>query len=161
MTIYFVYAGVHYFDSVHEDRLKSFILNGMKKYKIKKVIVQMFNVMKSRLITKEKMENICKGNDELYNDFKESINDDIESLFEDLRLGIEPKHYVKTYFLPKLTKEELILVERKDENFRQTFFIDVPKDEMEASESDSKFNRVFCYRKTLTIEKSLKRKISS
>ena len=44
----------------------------------------------------------------------DSVNDDLESLLEDLRLRNEPKEKSFTYFLPKLTEEEMELVERKD-----------------------------------------------
>ena len=111
-----------------------------------------------RLITKEKMENYCNGKE----DEKESVNDDLEKLFEDIQLGKEPDDYVYTYFLPKLTREELGLVERKDEDFMKTFgdgmYADVDKAEMMLSESDSKFVRGFGERKTFTIKNPLPKK---
>ena len=106
------------------------------------------------LITKEKMENYCKGNDDFS---KLSVNDDLESLFEDIRLGEEPDDEVWTYFLPKLTKEELKLVEIKDASYLETFEWpnpDVSEAEMKLSESDSKFVRGIGWRKTFTIEYS-------
>ena len=36
----------------------------------------------------------CKGNE----DEKESVNDDLELLLEDIRLGEEPDDFVTTYF---------------------------------------------------------------
>ena len=77
----------------------------------------MIYMSRSKLITKERMENYCNGKEYA----KESVNDDLEKLFEDLQLGKEPDDDVATYFLPKLTKEELDLVERKDEDFMHTF----------------------------------------
>ena len=56
------------------------------------------------------MESYCKGEE----DEKDSVNDDLESLFENIRLGKEPDEFVVSYFLPKLTEEELELVERRD-----------------------------------------------
>ena len=80
-------------------------------------------------------------------------------MFEDIQLGKKPDDYVPTYFLPKLTKEELKLVERKDEDFMHTFmeqmYADVDKTEMMLSESDSKFVFGDGRRKTFTIEYSL------
>ena len=104
------------------------------------------------LITKEKMENYCKGNDDFS---KLSVNDDLESLFEDIRLGQEPVDEVSAYFLPKLTKKELELVEIKDASYLETFVWsnpDVSEAEMKLSESDSKFVRGWCSRTTFTIE---------
>ena len=93
----------------------------------------------------------------------ESFNDDLDSLFQDIQFGKNPVENKFTYFLPKLTEEELELVERQDEKFMKTFRDpdpDVKKAEIEASESDSKFVHVACRRKTFTME-NLKRKTSS
>ena len=100
-----------------------------------------------RLITKEEMESYCKG--KKYQ--KDSVTDDLESLFENIRLGKEPRE-VDTYFLPKLTEKELELVERRDTSYLQTFswvdFADVHEAEMKLSESDSKYVKVEAYRRT-------------
>ena len=116
-----------------------------------------------KLITKEEMESYCKGE----KDEKDSVNDDLESLFENIRLGKEPNEWVYTYFLPKLTEEELELVERRDTTYLQTFQWsnpDVDETEMMLSESDSKYVRGRSWRKTFVIEnssnKSLKNKCS-
>ena len=113
-----------------------------------------------KLITKEEMEKYTKGE---YDDRKDSVNYDLESFLEDLRLGKEPDEKVYTYFLPKLTEEEMELVEQKDTNYFQTFFWswnpDVPEAEMLLSESDSKFVRGGGYRRTFKIENSSEEKI--
>ena len=101
------------------------------------------------------MESYCKGEE----DEKDSVNDDLESLFENIRLGKEPDEYVETYFLPKLTEEELELVERRDTSYLQTFNRwkvdpDVNETEMMLSESDSKYVLCWSWRKTFVIEKS-------
>ena len=64
-------------------------------------------------------------------------------------------------FLPKLTEEEMKLVEKEDTTYLQTFFAsdldrnpDVPEAEMLLSESDSKYVEGFGYRETFTIENS-------
>ena len=126
----------------------------MKKYNLEKAMFTRIEVWKRRLITKEKMENYCKGKE----DRILSVNDDLEILFERIQLGEEPDDRVKTYFLPKLTDYELELVERKDEDFMTTFVnkmgADVDKSEMVASESNSKYVHGCCGRKTFTIENS-------
>ena len=102
------------------------------------------------------MESYCKGEE----DTKDSVNDDLESFFENIRLGKEPDEDVSTYFLPKLTKEELELVERRDTSYFETFNNglifnpDVNEAEMKLSESNSKFVNGICYRKTFTIKNS-------
>ena len=165
--IHLVYAGYYYSNSEYfmefnqEKRLNSFILKAIEKYNLKKVMVTQLNMWRKRLITKEQMENFYKGKDK-YTGRKISLNDDLESLFEDIQLGREPDDFVNTYFLPKLTEQELKLVERKDYNFMHTFEwmmnSDVKKTEMAASESDSKFLEGRGKRKTYTIKHTLKRK---
>ena len=73
-------------DLSRETRLKSFIIREMKKYNIPTVMMTYFLMMRIRLITKEKMENYCNGK----GIEKLSVNDDLESFFEDLRLGKKP-----------------------------------------------------------------------
>ena len=81
----------------------------MKRYKIKKVMTTMISMQRWKIITREKTEKYCNGQEIR----KYSVNDDLEALFEDLRLGNEPNEEVETYFLPKLTENELKLVEKE------------------------------------------------
>ena len=145
--MHFVYAGDYY--HWHENTLRQFIFNGMKKYKINSVMVTSIRLDRRRLITKEKMESYCNGED---SERKDSVNDDLESLFENIRLDKELDEGVPTYFLPKLTGKELELVERRDTSYLQTFswvdFADVHEAEMKLSESDSKYVKVEAYRRT-------------
>ena len=99
---------------------------------------------------------------EKFNDDLE-VNDDLESFFEDLRLGNEPDDKVTTYFLPKLTEEEMKLVGRKDTTYLLTFHNsnpDVEEAEMLLSESDSKYVEGWGWRTTFTIENSASQNIS-
>merc|ERR1712062_272281 len=97
------------------DKLRSIILNGMKNHKIMSVMVTKIHLYRSNLITKAEMESYCKGEKWM----KDSVNDDLESLFENIRLGKEPDERVNTYFLPNLTEEELELVERRGTSYLQ------------------------------------------
>ena len=147
LEIHFVYAGDCYY--VNEDKLRSIILDEMKKYKIKFVMVTSINLRRWELISKEEMESYCKGEKPQ----KDSVNDDLESLFETIRLGEKPDEKVRSYFLPKLTEEELDLVERRDPSYFQTF----QSSEMMLSETDSKYNlyvKGISRRKTFVIENS-------
>ena len=108
---------------------------------------------RNELITKEKMESFCKGEERL----KDSVNDDLESLFENIRFGKEPDEDVGTYFLPKLTEKELELVERRDTSYLQTFLSpnpDIDETVMMLSDSDSKYLRGFSFRRTFVIKNS-------
>ena len=111
---------------------------------------------KNKIITKEKMISYCKGENESH---KISINDDLESMFEDLTLGERPSYSSQTYFLPKLTEHEMALTDMADRNYFQTFYDgiygaqnpDVDEDEMRMSESKSKFIHGDCQRKTYRV----------
>ena len=153
LKIHLVYAGDHYI--YHEAKLRSFIWNGMKNNKIKSVMVTKICMTRENLITKERMESICRGEEK---ELKDSVNDDLESLFEDIRLGKQLDEWTETYFLPKLTEEELELVEKRDTDYLYTFYYrfdsDVVDTEMRRSESDSKFALSGCSRRTFTIKNS-------
>ena len=107
-----------------------------------------------RLITQEKMDSYYKRKEPE----TDSVNEDIDSFFEDLLLGKEPDERAVTYFLPKLTEKELELVERNDLSYLETFLpgrkVDVEKAEMNLSKSDSKFVKCFALRETFTVETS-------
>ena len=132
----------------------------MMKYKIRMVTVTMIFISRQKLITKERMESFY--NEKGINGRKESVNDDLESMMQDLQLGRSPYKFVRTYFLPKLTEKELKLVEQEDFNYQDTLWYgrfgmgkvwvgDVDEDEMKASESDSKFVEALGDRRTFAI----------
>ena len=149
LEIHVVYAR-YYFDTY--DSLRSYIVQAMRKYDIKTVMLTIIDMWRYRLITKEKMESYCRGQE----DQKDSFNDDLESMFMDIRNGNKPVSETQAYFLPKLTRQELKLVESKDKDFFKTLmgnkFADVAESEMKLSESDSKFVRGICERKTIILD---------
>ena len=150
--MHFVYAGLYYHYK-REDKLRTIILNRMKKHKIKSVMVTSIQLYRRNLITKEKMESYCMGEERT----KNSVNDDLESLLENILLGKELDEVVVTYFLPKLTKEELEWAERRDTSYFQTFralIPDVGETEMMLSESESKYVYGISSRRTFVIENS-------
>ena len=159
MEIHFVYAGEYYF-AHPKNSLKKIIHKEMQKYEIKKVMLTEISMERQKLITKEKMMKFCNGEEYV----KESVNDDLDSLFENIQVSKKMHGFHEwSYFLPMLTKEELKLVEIKDEKFMNTFRHpdpDVKQAEMTASESKSKFVYAECRRRTYQI-KNLKRKTSS
>ena len=173
MQTHFVYTGCYYFIGIIA-KLRSLIMQRMKKYKMKKVVLTKIYMEQEYLITKEVMEKYCKQ--EIKSPVKVSVADDLESLFEDICLGnkIHLGHKlddeVWTYFLPKLTREELELVAKKDSSYMAKFMgqfnddndernpddIDVDEAEMEDSESDSKFVKGSCRRVTFDIKQPSK-----
>ena len=144
LKIHFVYAGDYYWNN---DKLRPIILNGMKKFKIKSVMLTCINMGKGELLTKEEMERYWKGENKI---LKESVNDDLESFFENLRLGKEPDEKVETYFLPQLTDEEMELVKTRDKNFYDNFVLKPNP----AIHAEKIYFEAFSERRTFVIENS-------
>ena len=112
LQTHIIYAGASY----DTDKLKSLVQREMKKNRIKSAMVTSYDLWRMNLITKGAMEGYCMEEE------SDSVNDDLESLFEDLRLGKERREIdVCTYFLPQLTEEELQLVEQKDKSYFESF----------------------------------------
>ena len=94
---HFVYVGRYYCCRYleHDNKLRSLFIEGMKKYKIKSVMLTNIYMQRLRLITKEAMEIYSKGRI----DRIESVNDDLETFFDDLKHGKQPKEESWTYFI--------------------------------------------------------------
>ena len=127
---HFIYAGRDLYGSINNlsniytepYQLRSSLLKLMKKHQIKTVMFTLIYMEKEKLITKELMESYCKGEHGTPDCPRQmSINDDLEALFQDLQLGKEPTYKAITYYLPKLTENEMALVETKDQNYLRTF----------------------------------------
>ena len=118
----FVYAGEYHLYSFHEsdNPLRSSLLELMKKYQIESITLTIIYMEKEQLVTKEMMESYCKGEHYPRNI---SVNDDLETLFQDLQLGKEPSYEAIAYFLPKLTVDEMALVEKIDQTYLQSFLL--------------------------------------
>ena len=150
LQMHFVFASYYY--SSNPFRLRSIIPKAMNKYSLKSVMVTTFYMRREFLITNEKKEEYCLGN---ISSLQESINDDLESFFQDLENGHKPRDDVYLYYLPKLSGEEMQLAERKDPNFNETLWVpekNVGEAEMRRSESSSKFVKGWCNRKTFIIK---------
>ena len=124
-------------------------------------MVTKLEMCRSHLITKERMEKYCSGQEF----WKASVNDDLESFLDDIQQGGTNRDNWKytdiySYFLPKLPEEELRLVERKNQDYFESFrvlwqnrtrFLDVSEAEMNLSESKSKFVKGYCRRRTFIV----------
>ena len=152
----------------------------MTKNQLQSIMVTSLYMERSNLISKEKMKKYCQGAEigergppfpwtnenkrnlcqrGIYR--RESINDDLEGLFEDLQTGKLPWYRVDSYFLPELTEVEM--VKKYDQNFRQTFrrgFSSdgksllrsaLDKNEMKMTDSELKFVLTKCERLTYRI----------
>ena len=124
---------------------------------------------RGKLITKEKMKQAYQGKWKFENtsDYVAvSINDDLESFFENLQNQKTIKNErVRSFFTPKLTDEEMKLVEERNELHLRTYENyyhgenpDVNDEEMKRSDSKSKYVQGLCARYTiqLTLESNEK-----
>ena len=159
---HFIYAGrcnlYSDLDEYAERQLRSSLLKLMRKYQIKTVMLTIIYMEKEKLITQEQMTSYCRGEQ---SSRKISVNEDLEAFFEDLQLGKDTSNDdVKAYYLPRLTEDEMALVEAKDQNYFQKFSTsvlgdsknpDVAEHVMKMSESESKFALGKCNRKTIKI----------
>ena len=140
--------------------MKEMILNKMKKYKIKEAMVTMIDMGRLHLITKEKMVDGSKGKfEDEFGDYKESVHDDLDSFFQKLQNGQLEEELVGTNYYPMLTKEELKLVEQRNQDHLESYIWhydgknpDIDKEEMDKSESKSKFVRGACGRYTFMLK---------
>ena len=134
----------------------------MRKYGIESSILTMLHMWRGHLVTKEKVENAYKGklkNDWDWEYYEGSINDDLERFLINLQNQKEMKYEsAATFFTPKLSNDELKLVEQRDEEYFKTYeygFIgrnpDVNLEEMKKSDSKSKYVHGRCVRKTMLL----------
>merc|ERR1711917_12686 len=124
---HFIYSnlGVPGFDWQFEN-LRGIILKKMQKYGIQPSILTAISMHREWLITKEKSKLAADGklkNDPEWKDYEGSINDDLDSFINNLQYSSEMEdEYVESFFLPKLTKEELKLVEEKNKEHMITYW---------------------------------------
>ena len=115
------------------------------------------------LITKEKAKKAYKGelkNDPDWEDYEGSINDDLERFLINLQNQEEVKYqFVKSFFTPKLTNEEMKLVQDRNEEHLKTYSLhfyggnpDVDIKEMNESDSKSKYVHGRCLRWTIQLK---------
>ena len=154
--MHIIVAGYYY--TWQHETLESFVSKSLEKNDLKSTIITQIYMFRHVLITKEKMEEICLGKSDWRGDtLKESVNDDLESVFKHLQQGIEPASENDTFYVPKLSQEELKLVEQADQDYFQTFYNfknpDVEDKEMKLSESNSKYISGYCWRWTYRIYK--------
>ena len=151
---HFIYCGNHYCAA-----LKEIFLVKMRKYGIQSAILTTLFIIRWKLVTKEKVKQAYEGklkNDEDWEGYEQSIHDDFETFFENLQCPKEVKNEeVLSFFLPKLTEDEMKLIEQNDELHFATYLEhycgrnpDVDAEEMKKSDSKSKYVHGQCFRTT-------------
>ena len=158
---HFIYCGDHYLiDKISINRLREILLKKMRKYGIQSAILTVLVMRRWKLITKEKSKLAYEGklkNEEDWKNREQSIGDDLETFFENLQSQKEiEKEIVRSFFLPKLTEDELKLVEQRNEQHLSTYSNhyeelnpDVDPEEMKKSDSRSKYVHGRCWRSTI------------
>ena len=135
------------------------ILKKMRKYGIESSILTMVDMTRLNLVTTEKVKEAAEGN--LKNEYRwkfyeGSINDDLEKFFINLqnRKVVKDENIV-SFFTPKLTNEELKLVQERNQEHLKTYLNknpDVDVEEMKKSDSKAKYVHVQCCRRTLSLK---------
>ena len=156
-----IYAGQYYFDFEVLQRINK---------DVEALTMTLVYMYRDLLMSKERMEQFYRGEISRKvnhltptggDRYQNSIDDDLDSFFEDIQHGRNPLPMDWTYSLSKLTEEELELVEMKDRVYFQTFRwlddADVNENEMLLSESDAKFVSAYCRRKTISIKSERRR----
>ena len=107
-----------------------------------------FSINKNNLITHEEMKEYYLGK-------RQSFNNDLETLFENLQLDVNIDRFQETYFLPKLTEKEQELVTKRNKQYFSSFSSynfdfnpDIHEQKMKLSKSDSQYMNCECISKT-------------
>ena len=136
------------------------ILTKMRKYGIQSSILTKLYMTRLKLVTKEKVKKAAQG--KLKNDphwAERSVNDDLEEYFINLQTQKEVQfQMVGNFFTPKLTNAELKLIDERNEEHLKTYVDhfhgknpDVDVEEMNKSDSKSKYVHGVCSRVTIPL----------
>ena len=149
-----IYVGHKFYEN--HNMIHTLVLEQLKNHAIESAMITNLLMYKNYLMTKERMENFfdLKSYTEDMWTPTESINDNLENFIEDLCHKKEQEHSSQPYFVSKLTKEEMQLVENKDKKYIETYFrgsfgdvaLDISIEDLKLSESKSKYVRGQCLR---------------
>ena len=159
----------HFIVSIFDHSIVSNIESGIKKALMKfgctSAILSNVTAAKFNCITKEKYEEMYKANKETEKREDLSVGEDLETFIRKIKNGQINKYTIPedgeriAMFLSCLLKtEERRKLEQKDNAFMNTFsfhqvgLADVHEVEWKASESNLKFARSVCWRKTYSID---------
>ena len=165
---HFIYcSGVFYF-TYQSKIIKKMLLKKMQEYGIQSSILTTLIMAREYLMTKEKSKLAVEGklkNDLEWKRHDGSINDDLDSFVNNFRNSNEMvDEEVWSFFLPKLTKEELKLVEENNGEHMRTYSknlnADVDVEEMKQSDSKDKYVKSTSVRKTVYLSLESKQALS-
>ena len=159
---HFIYCGDYYYLG-RRGKLEEIILTKMTKYGIRSSILTMLNMIRINLVTKERVKKAAEGklkNELWWKYYEGSTNDDLERFLINLQNQKEVKEEeVESFFTPKLTNEELKLVQEGNKEHLKTYLNhclggnpDVDIGEMNESDSKSKYVHGTCFRVTIPLK---------
>ena len=148
-------------------RLGELIFTRMKKYGIISLLLTILGMNRMNLVTKEKSKQAYQGklkNEPGWQWYKGSVNDDLESFLARIHRQIFKSEKRVSFYLPKLSKEELKLVQQKNREYRETFLFSefpyVDPEEMKKSKSKDMYMHGSCLRWTMTVNEWLVTELS-
>ena len=152
-------------DYANVNEAKRGIKKALMNFCCTSAILSKIYMSKENCITKEKFDEKYKTNEESEEREDLSVGEDLENFIErikneEINKDTIPYAEIKwTFLLCLLDEEERKKLERKDEDFMETFWehsygreADVPEAEWKASESNMKFAKSKCYRETYFID---------
>ena len=160
---HFIYCGDNEFTDRkdwHGVTMVSFL---MKHYKISSLVFTILFMRRQNLITKEELEQAYSGKLRSTEDWKRetlSVNEDLELFLMELvqNHGLTKSQVSNSFFTPKLSQEELDLVEQGNIDYLNSFYDfgngfdpDVDPEEMLKSDSKNKYLHANCWRKTVRL----------
>ena len=160
---HFIYCGGYYFHSQERrENMKEMLMAKMRKYGIHSSILTTLGMWRRKLVTKEKVKKAAEGklkNDKDWERYDGSINDHLERFIINLQNQEEVKtESLSSFFTPKLTNEELKLVQEGNEEHLKTYSYyssgkinDADVEEMKKSDSKSKYVHGTCARYTIPL----------
>ena len=154
---------VPYYYNLSEKKIG--IKKALMNFGCTSAILSLIYMDKENCITKEAYDELYKTNDETEERMDLSVGEDLETFIGRIKNGEINKDMIPEYgekkssfLLCLLDQEERKKLERKEENFMETFSLnyyglaDVPEAEWIASESNMKFASLDCERRTYFIE---------
>ena len=137
------------------SNIKNIILSKMRQYGMQSSLFTTLWIIRMSLLTKERAKSANEGklkNEEYWQEYKESINDDLESFFNRTVNQEEFEEDILSFMTPMLTREDSKLVYEKDEDFIKKFFYG-SYDPFFKEKSDSKnvYAHDRCFRETMRL----------
>ena len=147
---------------------KKGIKKALKMFGCTSAILSGFYMLKENCITKENYDEMYRTDAESEKRMDLSVGEDLETFIENIKNGKINKETIPerdlkiTFLLCLLNEEERKKLEQKDYDFTKKFNVhyfgrepDVPEAEWIASESNMKFARSACRRRTYVIDASI------